>query len=154
MAHAATAMRTGKGLCPSLTLRSFIVPFQRAKLPAAISRWDDFLVWQERGRAIHGLDPAAEIAIPSGYQASMRRSPRTPGPIHVAVIVLLVYVVIGALNTLAMAALARRAELAILRLVGATGDQVLRMARIEQAMLLGLAPIAGGVHRRADNRSA
>jgi len=75
----------------------------------------------------------------------MRRSPRTPGPIHVAVIVLLVYVLIGALNTLAMAALARRAELAILRLVGATGDQVLRMARIEQAMLLELALIAGGV---------
>jgi hypothetical protein len=71
MAHAATAMRTGKGLRPSLTLRSFIVPFQRAKLPAAISRWDDFLAWQERGRAIHGLDPAAEIAIPSGYQAAV-----------------------------------------------------------------------------------
>jgi putative ABC transport system permease protein len=84
----------------------------------------------------------------------MRRPPRTPGPIHVAVIVLLVYVAIGALNTLAIAALARRAELAILRLVGATGDQVLRMARIEQAMLLGLAPIAGGGHRRAENRSA
>jgi putative ABC transport system permease protein len=60
------------------------------------------------------------------------------------VIVLLVYVVIAALNTLAMAALARRAELAVLRLAGATRGQLLRMVQIEQAVLLGLALIVGG----------
>ena len=43
-----------------------------------------------------------------------------------------------------MAALDRRAELAILRLAGATRRQVLRMARIEQAVLLGLALVVGG----------
>ena len=59
-------------------------------------------------------------------------------------IVLLVYVVIAALNTLTMAALARRTELAILRLAGATRRQLLRMVRIEQTMLLGLALLAGG----------
>jgi putative ABC transport system permease protein len=52
--------------------------------------------------------------------------------------------VIAALNTLAMAALGRRAELAILRLAGATRSQLLRMVRIEQAVLLGLALVIGG----------
>jgi putative ABC transport system permease protein len=60
------------------------------------------------------------------------------------VIVLLAYVVIAAVNTLAMAALARRAELGILRLAGATRRQLLRMVRIEQAVLLGIALIVSG----------
>lgn len=96
-------------------------------------------------RAIHRLDPAAEVATPGGYQAAVNAQiAQNTWTIHVSVIVLLVYVIIAALNTLAMAALARRAELAILRLTGATRHQVLRMARIEQAMLLGLALVVGG----------
>jgi putative ABC transport system permease protein len=97
-------------------------------------------------RAIHGLDPAAQVATPGGYQAAVNAQiAQNTWTIHVSVIVLLVYVVIAALNTLAMAALARRAELAILRLGGVSRRQLLRMVRIEQAVLLGLALIVGGV---------
>ncbi|MBO0776422.1 MAG: ABC transporter permease, partial [Actinobacteria bacterium] len=96
-------------------------------------------------RAIHRLDPAAGVATPGGYQAAVNAQiAQNTWTIHVSVIVLLIYVVIAALNTLAMAALARRAELAVLRLAGATRGQLLRMVRTEQAMLLGLALLAGG----------
>ena len=96
-------------------------------------------------RAIHGLDPAAGVATAGGYQAAVNAQvAQNTWTIHVIVIVLLVYVVIAALNTLAMAALARRAELAILRLAGATPRQLLRMVRIEQAVLLGLALTVSG----------
>jgi len=95
--------------------------------------------------AIHGLDPAATISTPGGYQAAVNAQiAQNTWTIHVSVIVLLVYVVIAALNTLAMAALARRRELATLRLAGATRRQLLRMVRIEQAVLLGLALTVGG----------
>ncbi len=57
--------------------------------------------------------------------------------------VLLLYVVIAAVNTLIMAALARRREIAILRLAGTTRTQVLRMVGLEQALLLGLALALG-----------
>jgi putative ABC transport system permease protein len=97
------------------------------------------------GRAIHRLDPAATIVTPGGYQTAVNAQiAQNTWTIHVSVIVLLVYVVIAALNTLAMAALARRRELGILRLAGATRRQLLRMVRIEQAVLLGLALIVGG----------
>ena len=96
-------------------------------------------------RAIHRLDPAAVIATPAGYQAAVNAQvAQNTWTIHVSVIVLLVYVIIAALNTLAMAALARRRELAALRLAGTTRRQLLRMVRIEQAVLLGLALIVGG----------
>jgi putative ABC transport system permease protein len=58
--------------------------------------------------------------------------------------VLLVYVAIAALNTLAMAALARRRELAILRLADATCGQLLHRVPIEQAVLLGHVLVVGG----------
>jgi putative ABC transport system permease protein len=96
-------------------------------------------------RALHGLDPAAEVATPGGYRAAVNAQvAQNTWTIHVSVIVLLVYVVIAALNTLAMAALARRAELAILRLAGVTRRQLLRMVRIEEAVLLGLALTVSG----------
>ena len=96
-------------------------------------------------RALRSLDPAAEVVSPLGYQAAVNAQiAQNTWTIHVAVIVLLVYVVIAALNTLAMAALARRAELGILRLGGVSRRQLLRMMRIEQAVLLGLALTVGG----------
>jgi len=96
-------------------------------------------------QAVHGVDPAAAVATSGGYQAAINAQiAQNTWTIHVSVIVLLVYVVIAALNTLTMAALARRTELAILRLAGATRRQLLRMVRIEQTMLLGLALLAGG----------
>ncbi|WP_329254238.1 FtsX-like permease family protein [Actinoallomurus sp. NBC_01490] len=57
--------------------------------------------------------------------------------------VLLIYVVIAAVNTLAMYALGRRREFAVLRLSGTTRTQVLRMVRLEQVLLLGLALVVG-----------
>jgi putative ABC transport system permease protein len=96
-------------------------------------------------RAIHSLDPPAVIATPGGYQAAVNAEiAQNTWTIHMSVIVLLVYAVIAALNTLAMAALARRRELATLRLAGATRRQLFRMVRIEQAVLLGLALAVGG----------
>lgn len=59
-------------------------------------------------------------------------------------LVLLVYVTIAALNTLVMAVLGRRREFAVLRLSGTTRRQVIRMARLEQVLLLGLALVLGG----------
>jgi putative ABC transport system permease protein len=124
-------------------LRRLAVPGQ---LAVADSRGSDHAaVLAALTRAIHGLDPAAEVATPGDYQAAVNAQvAQNTWTIHVIVMVLLVYVVIAALNTLAMAALARRAELAILRLAGATRRQLLRMVRIEQAVLLGLALILGG----------
>jgi hypothetical protein len=73
-------------------------------------------------------------ALPSA--AEVAQNTRT---IHVFVVALLVYVIIAALNALAMAALARRAELAIFRLGGVTRGQPLRMVRTEQGRLSGSA---------------
>jgi putative ABC transport system permease protein len=96
-------------------------------------------------RAIQGVDPDASVVTPSDYQAAVNAQiAQNTWTIHVIVLVLLVYVIIAALNTLAMAALARRGELAILRLAGVTRRQLFRMVRIEQAVLLGLALAVGG----------
>ena len=97
-------------------------------------------------RALAGVDPAAAVLTPDRYQAAVSESvAQNTWSIHVSVLVLLAYVVIAALNTLAMAAFARRSELAVLRLSGLTRRQLLRMARIEQTVLLGLALVVGGL---------
>jgi putative ABC transport system permease protein len=62
---------------------------------------------------------------------------------RVITVVLLVYVVIAAVNALMMYAVGRRRELAILRLSGMTRTQVMRMAWLEQVLLLGLALVIG-----------
>jgi putative ABC transport system permease protein len=88
------------------------------------------------------LDPGTQVATPGDYQAAVNAQiAQDTWTIHVSVVV---YVIIAALNTLAMAALARRGELGILRLAGVTRRQLLRMVRIEQAVLLGLALTVGG----------
>jgi len=67
------------------------------------------------------------------YQAELDKDLAANGwTSQIIVGVMLVYVVIAAVNTLVMAALARRRELAILRLTGVTRIQVLRMVRLEQ----------------------
>jgi putative ABC transport system permease protein len=55
------------------------------------------------------------------------------------------YSVVAAPNTMVIAALARRRELSLLRLVGVTRRQVKRMVHAEQAGLLGVALAIGGV---------
>jgi putative ABC transport system permease protein len=53
------------------------------------------------------------------------------------------YAALAAANTMVMAALARRRELALLRLVGVTRRQAKRMVQAEQAGLLGVALVIG-----------
>jgi putative ABC transport system permease protein len=53
------------------------------------------------------------------------------------------YAALAAANTMVVAALARRRELAVLRLVGVTRGQVKRMVHAEQAGLLGVAVLLG-----------
>ncbi len=91
------------------------------------------------------LDPAAQVLPPDAYRATLNADiAQNTWTIHVFVVVLVMYVVIAALNTLVMAALARREEMAILRLAGLSTGQLLRMVRTEQTILLGLALVAGG----------
>jgi putative ABC transport system permease protein len=79
------------------------------------------------------------------YQAELDKDLAANGWTNQFIVgVMLVYVVIAAVNTLVMAALGRRRELAILRLTGVTRIQVLRMVRLEQALLIGLAMVVGG----------
>jgi putative ABC transport system permease protein len=54
------------------------------------------------------------------------------------------YTVLAVGNTMVMAALARRRELALLRIVGVTSRQARRMVHAEQAGLLGVALVIGG----------
>ncbi|MEV4702389.1 FtsX-like permease family protein [Actinoplanes sp. NPDC049316] len=54
------------------------------------------------------------------------------------------YAALAAANTMVMAALARRRELSLLRLVGVTKRQVKRMVHAEQTGLLGVALVIGG----------
>ncbi|WP_035853313.1 ABC transporter permease [Cryptosporangium arvum] len=58
--------------------------------------------------------------------------------------VLVGYAALAAANTMVVAALARRRELAVLRLVGLTTRQVKRMVHAEQVGLLGAALVIGG----------
>ncbi|AEV87649.1 permease [Actinoplanes sp. SE50] len=54
------------------------------------------------------------------------------------------YAALAAANTMVMAALARRRELSLLRLVGVTARQAKRMVHAEQVGLLGIALVIGG----------
>lgn len=91
------------------------------------------------------LAPGSSVLARDKYQAELDKDLAANGwTSQIIVGVMLVYVVIAAVNTLVMAALARRRELAILRLTGVTRIQVLRMVRLEQALLVGLAMVVGG----------
>jgi putative ABC transport system permease protein len=93
---------------------------------------------------LHRLAPGSSLRARAAYQAALNRSlAQNAWSNQVIAAVLLVYVTIAAVNTLVMAALARRREFAILRLAGTTRTQVLRMACLEQTLLLGLALVIG-----------
>ena len=95
----------------------------------------------ELQRLAPGSSPRARAA----YQAALNtRLAQDAWSNQVIAAVLLVYVTIATVNTLVMAAMARRREFAILRLAGTTRTQVLRMVYLEQTLLLGLALVIGG----------
>ncbi|MCL2781349.1 MAG: FtsX-like permease family protein [Actinomycetia bacterium] len=92
------------------------------------------------------LAPGTVVSTGAGFQAKLSADMvENAWTTQVITAVLLVYVVIAAANTLITYALGRRREFAILRLAGTTRRQVIRMARQEQALLLGLVLVLGSV---------
>ncbi|MFG1921868.1 ABC transporter permease [Cryptosporangium sp. NPDC048952] len=106
---------------------------------------------------IRSGDPAALAAVASHYPGSalVARDDLTAGLAEDLAIgawanklligVMVGYAALAAANTMVVAALARRRELAVLRLVGLTRGQVKRMMHAEQVGLLGVALVIGGV---------
>lgn len=94
----------------------------------------------ELGAVAPGASVVGRDAFQVGLDRDLRENAWTN---EVVTVVLLVYAVIAAVNTLAMYALGRRREFAILRLSGTTRLQVLRMVRLEQVLVLGLALTVG-----------
>jgi len=95
--------------------------------------------------SLRGSDPGATVMTSGAYQAVVGTAiAQNIWTVHTIVTILLVYVAIAALNTLATAAFARRRELAILRLAGLTRAELLGMVRIEQFVILGLSLAIGG----------
>ncbi len=95
-------------------------------------------------RELDRLAPGSTVVSRDGYQAVLDKNiEENAWANQVIVAILLGYVVIAAANTLVMAAMARRRELASLQLAGTTRLQVLRMVRLEQALLLALALVVG-----------
>lgn len=95
----------------------------------------------------HELDrlaPGARVVGRGAYQAGLDEDlAQNAWANQMITGVLLVYVVIAAANSLVTYALGRRREFAMLRLSGTTRLQVLRMVRLEQIVLLGLALVVG-----------
>jgi putative ABC transport system permease protein len=97
-------------------------------------------------RTLAPLAPGAKVLTRGEYQVAINKDlEQSAWANQMVVSVLLVYVAIAALNTLAMAAMGRRRELATLRLAGTTRTQILRMVRVEQGLLLGVGLAVGGV---------
>jgi putative ABC transport system permease protein len=96
-------------------------------------------------RTLDRVAPGASVLDRGHYQAALNSElAQSAWANQVVVGVLIVYVVIAAVNTLVMAAAGRRRELATLRLAGTMPRQILRMVRLEQALLLSLALVVGG----------
>ncbi|WP_084264378.1 ABC transporter permease [Actinomadura macra] len=80
----------------------------------------------------------------AAFGASMSREIRLQGFFNYVVVSAIGgFIVIGLVTTLALATAARRREFALLRLVGATRRQVLRMLRLEAAIILGTGTLTG-----------
>ncbi|GAB2821154.1 FtsX-like permease family protein [Actinoallomurus bryophytorum] len=121
-------------------------------LPHTTSGLDDaVLVATDRAQAVTAvraeldrLAPGSALLARDAYQVGLGKDMVANAWTNQMVVgVLLIYVVIAAVNTLAMYALGRRREFAVLRLSGTTRPQVLSMVRLEQVLLLGLALVVG-----------
>jgi putative ABC transport system permease protein len=85
------------------------------------------------------LAPGATILPGSSYRGQLDTELAANGwTERVITVVLLLYVIIAAVNTLVMYGLGRRREFAVLRLAGTTRRQVRRMVALEPVILLGL----------------
>jgi len=94
--------------------------------------------------ALGPISPGATVVGSTAYRASLDEDlVQNAWTNRVVTAVLIVYVSIAAANTLVTYALGRRRQFAVLRLSGTTRIQVLRMVRLEQVLLLGIAFAAG-----------
>jgi putative ABC transport system permease protein len=94
--------------------------------------------------ALAEVAPGAHAVPRAGYQSTVDKDLAEQGWINQTIVgVLVLYVLIAAVNALVTAALARRRELAVLRLAGATRRQLLRTVTLEQLVLLGIALVTG-----------
>ncbi|HEU5265610.1 MAG TPA: FtsX-like permease family protein, partial [Jatrophihabitans sp.] len=132
----------GVGFAPFTVPVDVLLPHTDTGLVDAVFvRTDDPAALRaELGRAA----PGAALVGRSAYQVALDKNIVQNGWTNkVVTAVLLIYVVIAAVNSLVMYALGRRREFAVLRLAGTTRPQLLRMVRLEQALLLGLALVLG-----------
>ncbi|MDN3354220.1 ABC transporter permease [Actinomadura sp. DC4] len=117
-------------------------------LPHTTAGLDDAVLVAGGDRAVSSvralLGPGAVVVDRDAYQVGLGQELKENAWTNQMVTgVLLVYVVIAAVNTLAMYALGRRREFAVLRLSGTTRPQVFGMVRMEQVLLLGLSLAVG-----------
>ncbi|TMR01905.1 FtsX-like permease family protein, partial [Actinomadura soli] len=97
-------------------------------------------------RAVIAAHPGARVVTHDAFGASLSREIRLQGFVNQVVVASITgFILIGLVTTLALATAARRREFALLRLVGATRGQVLRMLRLEAAIVLGTGVAAGAL---------
>ncbi|TDB87812.1 ABC transporter permease [Actinomadura sp. KC216] len=97
-------------------------------------------------RAVTAAHPGARAVSPDAFGAELSREIRLQGFVNQVVVAAITgFILIGLVTTLALATAARRREFALLRLVGATRGQVLRMLRLEAAIVLGTGVAAGAL---------
>ncbi|MFI0412032.1 FtsX-like permease family protein [Actinomadura sp. 3N508] len=97
-------------------------------------------------RAVAAAHPGARVVSPGAFGADLSREIRLQGFVNQVVVAAITgFILIGLVTTLALATAARRREFALLRLVGATRGQVLRMLRLEAAIVLGTGVAAGAL---------
>ncbi|RAY14628.1 ABC transporter permease [Actinomadura craniellae] len=90
--------------------------------------------------SLAGRYPASAVTGTDRFTGELARDLAISAWLNKLLIAVLVgYAVLAAANTLVMAALSRRRELSLLRLVGVTRGQVRRMVYAEQSALLGVA---------------
>ncbi|MBO2452705.1 ABC transporter permease [Actinomadura barringtoniae] len=88
----------------------------------------------------------ATVISTSAFGAEQSRDLRLQGFLsYVVVLAISGFIVIGVVTTLSLATVSRRRELTLLRLVGATRRQVLRMLRLEAFIVLGIGVAVGAV---------
>ncbi|MFD0534891.1 FtsX-like permease family protein [Actinomadura luteofluorescens] len=103
-----------------------------------------------RGRAdlsaVTAAYAGAGTVTPDAFQAGLSQEIRLQGFVSLLVVAAITgFILVGLVTTLATATAARRREFALLRLVGATRRQVLRMLRLEAAIVLGTGIAVGGL---------
>ena len=80
------------------------------------------------------------------YSAALTEETRREGLVGLlAAGAIALFILIGVITTLAVATASRRRELALLRLIGATRGQVMRMLRLETVIILGTGTFVGAL---------